>query len=170
MYKEIIGKVCEMKIIKNMVDFIRSAIVALISCLLTLFSPIQDILVGMVVLLTLNGVCGLFADIINGNGWEMNKATKFLVQCFVYFVLVMALFVVGHFIHKHDEAITCVKIIMIITTWVFSINILRNCRNCCPQESSMYKLLDILYYIVSVQIVEKIPFVASYIARKGEEK
>ena len=103
-----------MKIIKNMVDFIRSAIVALISCLLTLFSPIQDILVGMVVLLTLNGVCGLFADIINGNGWEMNKATKFLVQCFVYFVLVMALFVVGHFIHKHDEAITCVSIISII--------------------------------------------------------
>ena len=141
LYKEIIGKICEMKIIKNMVDFIRSAIVALISCLLTLFSPIQDILVGMVVLLTLNGVCGLFADIINGNGWEMNKATKFLVQCFVYFVLVM----------------------------VFSINILRNCRNCCPQESSMYKLFDILYYIVSVQIVEKIPFVASYIASKGEE-
>lgn len=152
-----------------MVDFLRTAIAMLFSCLLTLFSPIQDILIGMVVLLAMNGVFGLLADIINGNGWKMNKATRFLIQCFVYFVLVMALFVVGHFIHKDSEAATCVSIISIITTWVFSINILRNCRNCCPKTSSMYKLFDILYYIVSIQIVEKVPFVASYIARKEEE-
>ncbi len=152
-----------------MVDFLRTAIAMLFSCLLTLFSPIQDILIGMVVLLAMNGLFGLLADIINGNGWKMNKATRFLVQCFVYFVLVMALFVVGHFIHKDSEVATCVSIISIITTWVFSINILRNCRNCCPKTSSMYKLFDILYYIVSIQIVEKVPFVASYIARKEEE-
>lgn len=152
-----------------MVDFLRTAIAMLFSCLLTLFSPIQDILIGMVVLLAMNGLFGLLADIINGNGWKMNKATRFLVQCFVYFVLVMALFVVGHFIHKDSEAATCVSIISIITTWVFSINILRNCRNCCPKTSSMYKLFDILYYVVSIQIVEKIPFVASYIAHKAEE-
>ena len=152
-----------------MVDYIRSAVVALVSCLLTLFSPIQDVLVGMVVLLALNGFLGLVADIINGNGWKMGKATKFLIQCFVYFVLVMSLFVVGHFIHKHDEAVTCVSIISIITTWVFGINILRNCRECCPRTSSMHRLFDILYYIVSVQIIEKVPFVANYIKHKEEE-
>lgn len=152
-----------------MIDFLRTAIAMLFSCLLALFSPIQDILIGMVVLLAMNGLFGLLADIINGKGWKMNKATRFLVQCFVYFVLVMALFVVGHFIHKDSEAATCVSIISIITTWVFSINILRNCRNCCPKTSSMYKLFDILYYVVSIQIVEKIPFVASYIAHKAEE-
>lgn len=152
-----------------MVDFLRTAIAALFSCLLTLFSPIQDILIGMVVLFAVNGLFGLFADIINGNGWKMYKATKFLVQCCVYFTLVMALFVVGHFIHKDNEAATCVSVVSIITTWVFSINILRNSRNSCPKTSSMYKLFDILYYIVSIQIVEKVPFVASYIARKEEE-
>lgn len=152
-----------------MIDYIRSAVVALISCLLTLFSPIQDVLVGMTVLLALNGFLGLLADIINGNGWVMNKALKFLIQCFVYFVLVMALFVVGHLIHKHNEAITCVSIISIITTWVFGINILRNCKECCPKTSSMYKLFDILYYIVSIQIIEKVPFVANYIKHKEAE-
>ena len=152
-----------------MVDFLRTAIAALFSCLLTLFSPIHDILIGMVVLFAVNGIFGLFADIINGNGWKMNKATNFIVQCAVYFVLVMALFIVGHFIHKDTEAATCVSVVSIITTWVFSINILRNGRNSCPKDSSMYKLFDILYYVVSIQIVEKIPFVASYIASKGEE-
>jgi hypothetical protein len=34
----------------------------------------------------------------------------------------------------------------------------------------MYKLFDILHYIVSVQVIEKIPYVAAYMAEKQEEK
>lgn len=53
-----------------MVEYIRSAIVALVSCLITLFSPIEDIMLGMVVLLAVNGLFGLLADIFNGVGWK----------------------------------------------------------------------------------------------------
>lgn len=153
-----------------MVEYIRSAVVALVSCLITLFSPIEDIMLGMVVLLAVNGLFGLLADIINGVGWKTKKAIGFLYQTAVYFVLVMSLFVVGKFIHKHDEAVTCVSMISVITTWVFGINIFRNGRECCPKNSSMYKLFDILHYIVSVQIIEKIPYIENYIREKQKDK
>ena len=152
-----------------MVEYIRSAVIALVSCLITLFSPIEDIMLGMVVLLAVNGLFGLLADIFNGVGWKTKKAIGFLYQTAVFFVLVMSLFVVGKLIHKHEEAITCVSVISVITTWVFGINILRNGRECCPKGSQMYKLFDILHYIVSVQIIEKIPYIENYIIEKQKE-
>ena len=67
-----------------MVEYIRSAIVALVSCLITLFSPIEDIMLGMVVLLAVNGLFGLLADIFNGVGWRTKKAIGFLYQTAVF--------------------------------------------------------------------------------------
>lgn len=153
-----------------MVYYLKAAVITFISGLLTLFSPIQDILIGMVILLSINGLFGLIADIMDGERWHSKKALSFLYQCFIYFGLVMSLFVVGKFIHKPSEAATCVSMISIITTWVFTINILRNVKQCMPRSSPMYKLFDILHYIVSVQVIEKIPYVAAYMAEKQEEK
>lgn len=154
----------------NMIDNLKHLIVMAVSCLISMFSPIDDVLLGMVVLLCVNGAFGLVADIIQGDGWHTKKALSFLTQCFVYFGLVMSLFVVGHLIHKHDEAVTCVSIISIITTWVFTVNILRNGKLCTPEGSPMHRLFDILHYIASVQVVERIPYVSDFMRREAERK
>lgn len=146
----------------------------IISSVISLFTPIQDVVLAMLILFCVNGAFGLLADIIDGNGWSNKKALSFLKQCFIFFGTLFSLFAIGHFLHEEDETFTCVKIICIITTWVFGVNILRNARQSCSNGSSMYRLFDILYYIVSVQVVEKIPFVSNYIAARksnnGDEK
>ena len=141
-----------------MIDFLRGVFVALFSFLVVVFTPIKDSLIGM-----------LIADIMNGGGFKAKKALIFTKQCFIYYGTILLLFPVGFFLHKQEETATAIGVVSMITAWVFVANILRNCRACCPKDTPMYKLFDILYYIVSVQVVEKIPFIASYIARKTEE-
>lgn len=154
-----------------MITELKTLIVLAVSSLISLFSPIKDVLIAMLILFCVNGAFGLLADIFNGRGWDTKKALSFLLQIFIFFGAISTVFAVGKFLHEEDETMTCVKIICIITTWVFSVNIFRNCRVCTPNGSSMHRLFDILYYVASVQVVEKIPFVKEYLmSKKGEEK
>lgn len=151
-----------MQEVKIVIGFVISSIVAM-------FAPIGDMMIAMLLLFIINGGVGLLEDIINGDGWKKKKAMAFGMQCAVYFGTIMSLFVIGRLIHKHIEAVTCVNTISIVTIWVFGTNILRNARDCCTIDSSMYKLFDILYYVVSVQVVERLPIVQSYIAARRAE-
>lgn len=152
-----------------MIDFLRGVFVALFSFLVVVFTPIKDSLIGMLILFAANGLFGLIADIMNGGGFKAKKALIFTKQCFIYYGTILFLFPVGFFLHKQEETATAIGVVSMITAWVFVANILRNCRACCPKDTPMYKIFDILYYIISVQVVEKIPFIASYIARKEGE-
>ena len=152
-----------------MIDFIRGILITFISYLLTFFAPVQDFFVGMLFLFVANVVFGVIADYINGSKWQKRKFFRFFWDCFIFFGLLSFFYIIGHFVHKQEEAITCVSVISLIAIWAFGINILRNCRNCCLRTSSMYKLFDILYYIVSIQIIVKVPFVANYIKHKEKE-
>ena len=148
---------------------IRALIGLVISSVISLFTPIEDVMIAMLVLFSVNGAFGLLEDILHADGWKTKKAFAFLGQCGLYFGTMMSLFLIGHLIHEREEAMTCVKVISVITVWVFGVNILRNARSCCHAGSTMYRLFDILYYVVSVQVVEKIPFVQNYLLRKEVE-
>lgn len=154
-----------------MITELKTLIVLAVSSLISLFSPIKDVMVAMLILFCVNGAFGLFADIFTGKGWNTKKALSFLLQIFIFFGSISSVFAVGKFLHEEDETLAYVKVICIITTWVFSVNIFRNCRTCTPEGSSMHQLFDILYYISSVQVVERIPFVKEYLmSKKGEKK
>lgn len=149
---------------------IRLFVGVVTSSIVALFAPIGHVMFAMVWLFAINGAMGLLEDILHADGWKTKKALSFIGQCGIYFGTVMSLFLIGHLIHEHENAMSSVKMISIITVWVFGTNILKNARDCCPAGSSMYKLFDILYYVASVQAIEKIPFVQNYLSRKKEKK
>ena len=148
---------------------VRILIGIVVSSVISLLAPIGDVMWGMLLLFLVNGGMGLLEDIINGEGWKKKKAMAFGVQCAVYFGTVMSMFAIGRLIHKHDEAVSCVNTVSVVTMWVFGTNVLRNARDCCTEGSSMYKLFDILYYVASVQVVERLPIVRNYIAARRAE-
>nr|DAR63561.1 MAG TPA: holin [Caudoviricetes sp.] len=152
-----------------MIDFIRGVLVTFLSCLLAFFAPVQDFLIAMFCLFVANVAFGVLADYINGGEWQRRKFFVFFRDCLVFFGLVASFYVIGYFVHRREEATTCVSVSCLLAIWAFGINILRNCRNCCLKTSSMYKLFDILYFIVSAQVIQKVPFVAEYIKNKEAE-
>ncbi|WP_314923050.1 phage holin family protein [Prevotella pallens] len=152
-----------------MIDFIRGVLVTFLSCLLAFFAPVQDFLVSMFCLFVANVAFGVLADYVNGGEWQKRKFFVFFRDCLVFFGLIVAFFVIGYFAHRREEAATCVSVTCLLAIWAFGLNILRNCKECCLKTSSMYKLFDILYFIVSAQVIKKVPFVAEYIKSKEVE-
>ena len=142
---------------------IKTFIIAVISGVLALLYPIKDFMHSMIIVFVINFLCGLIADYRNGGGWKMRKAMVFFYHILVFFMLASCIFFVGHFLHNREEALFCVKTLCFIALWFYSINILKNLRIMLIDKTPMWNLVNFLYFIVSLKMVNKIPFLNDYL-------
>lgn len=149
---------------------LKGMIIATVAAVISFFLPIGDFIVAMIILFMVNFCFGLLADIVNGGGWDRKKAMQFFVQCFVFFVLVACIFSIGEKMHAHEEAVSGVEYLCVVALWFFLVNIARNWMNIAPKESVFHKIAYFVYYVLSVQFVERIPFLKRFIAEKEQEK
>lgn len=150
-------------------DDIRIILANLISAVFSFLSPIQDFMVSIVVLFTVNFIFGLTADIVDGTGWKWKKAFKFFTHCLIFFALAASVYVCGHYMHNESGAVQCVTYICYVAIWAYSVNVLRNLRIILKQGTPLYKVVDILYYVLTLKMVSKIPFINDYINHQQEE-
>lgn len=127
-------------------------------------------MLAMIVLFIVNFSFGLLADIVNGGGWERKKALQFFTQSMVFFLLAFCIFSIGEKMHAHQEAVSSVKYLCTVAVWFFSVNIARNWMNITPRKSVFHRIAYFVYYVLSVQFVERIPFLKRFIAEKEKEK
>ena len=151
---------------------IKTFIIAIVSGLLALLSPIKDFMHAMIMIFVINFFCGLIADYRSGNKWSMQKAMIFFYSITVFFVLISAFFIIGKFMHNPDEALYSVKFICLFGLWIYTINILKNLKIMLIDETPMWRFVDFLYFIISLKMINKIPFLNDYLtinkAFKGE--
>ncbi len=141
---------------------LKTLAITIFGLLASLFSPIQDFMVAMMILLTVNLLFGIASAVASGEGWSWKKACMFFVFCGGLFFCFASMFAVGHFLHQDAEAVLCVKYACFIAVWVFGTNILRNWRQMLKKGTSTYKFVDILLYVLTVQFVEKLPWVKKW--------
>ena len=149
---------------------IKVIIVNILTAVLGFLSPIQDFMVAIVVLFACNFVFGLTADMVTGGEWSWRKAWRFFTHCFVFFVLAAAVFTCGHYMHNEGGAVQCVSYICYVTIYIYAVNILRNIRHMLLEGSGMYRVVDILYYILTLKAVDRIPYLSEYLKRTNEKK
>ena len=65
---------------------IRSVIIAVAGAFFALISPIQDFMLGMLILFVLNFAFGWLAAIFGGEEWSWRKAGMCFVYCFIFSV------------------------------------------------------------------------------------
>lgn len=150
-------------------DDIRIILANLISAVFSFLSPITDFMAAIVVLFIINFIFGLTADIVGGEGWRWKKAFRFFVHCLVFFALAASVYVCGHFMHNESGAIQCVTYICYVAIWAYSVNVLRNLRLIIKEGTPLFKVVDILYYVLTLKMVSKIPFVNDYINSKEDK-
>lgn len=138
---------------------LRTVIVTVIGAILTMLAPIQNFMYAMVLLFALNFIFGIVAAWVNKEGWDTKKALMFFAYCAIFFVTACAVFIIGHFMGEHQQAITVVKILCYLAVYVFGTNIFRNLCLIVPPNSNWYKLFDLCYYMLSVKFIEKFPFI-----------
>lgn len=148
---------------------IKGFLIATLAALVSFFMPISDFIVAMIILFVVNFCFGLLADIVNGGGWDKKKAEQFFVQSLVFFMLAFCIFGIGEKMHAHTEAVSGVKYLCIVALWFFSVNIARNWMKITPKTSVFHKIAYFAYYVLSVQFVERIPFLKRFIEEKNLE-
>ena len=149
----------------NLID-LKTPVITVCGLLTSLFTPILDYMIAMLILLSINLLFGIAAARSNGEEWSWKKALLFFVFCGGLFVTFASMFAVGHFLHQDAEAALCVKYACFIAVYVFGTNILRNWRSMLIEGTSMYKFVDVLLYVLTVQFVEKLPWVKKYQEQK----
>lgn len=151
----------------NSLAELKTLVVTIFGLLASLFSPILDFMLAMVILLSINLFFGVASAVASGEKWSWKKASMFIVFCGGLFFCFASMFAVGHFLHQDAEAALCVKYVCFIAVWVFGTNILRNWRKMLHKGTATYKFVDILLYVLTVQFVEKLPWVKKYQEEKG---
>lgn len=147
---------------------VKVVIIGIINAVLGFLSPIHDFMIAIVILFVLNFIFGLTADIVTGGEWSWRKAFRFFTHCLVFFVIAAAVFTCGHFMHNQDGAVQCVSYICYVAFYVYAVNIFRNLRHMLKEGTDMYKVVDILYYILTLKVVDKIPFLGEYLNKKKD--
>lgn len=149
---------------------IKGFLIASFAALVSFFMPISDFIVAMIILFVVNFCFGLLADIVDGQGWQKKKALQFFVQCLIFFMLAFCIFSIGEKLHAHEQSVSGVKYLCVVALWFFSVNISRNWMNITPKNSTFHKIAYFINYVLSVQFVERIPYLKRFIAEKEQEK
>ena len=53
--------------------------------------------------------------------------------------------------------------------YIYAVNILRNLRHMLLEGSGMYRVVDILYYLLTLKVVDKIPFLSEYLNKNKND-
>ena len=138
---------------------LKSILIMVVGGVLSLLSPIEKFMWAMIVLFILNFMFGLLSAIVNKEGWSTKKAMWFFGYCAIFFVTCASLFVIGHFMGQPDEAQAVVKCICFLAVYIFSVNIVRNWRSVLVKGTAWYKFVDLLYYVLTMEVIEKLPMV-----------
>lgn len=145
---------------------VKFVICSVVSGILSLLVPIRDFMIAMIIVFSLNYLFGWVAGMVHGESWSFKKSMVFFYHCTLFFVLTSALFVTGHFMHNEGETLGVVKALCGIAIWFYATNIARNWQVMLVEGTTMYKVAGFVYYILTLKMVDKIPYLSEYL-KKG---
>ena len=145
---------------------VKFVICSVVSGVLSLLVPIKDFMIAMIIVFSLNYLFGWVAGMVHGESWSFKKSMVFFYHCTLFFVLTSALFVTGHFMHNEGETLGVVKALCGIAIWFYATNIARNWQAMLVEDTTMYKVAGFVYYVLTLKMVDKIPYLSEYL-KKG---
>ena len=143
-------------------DTLKLVFASLLANIAGLLFPIKNDIFGLVLLFSLNFIVGMLADLSNQRDWSFRKAFCFFRDTAVYFVMVASIYVLGHLKGEEGAAVHCVSFMIYVAIYFYGTNILRNARMLTQEHSTLFKVLDFLYYVLSLKAVGKYGCLKNY--------
>ena len=151
-------------------DSIRLTVATLLANVAGLLFPIRDDIYGLVLLFTVNFIMGMLADVCNRREWSFNKAFRFFRDAAIYFVMVSSIYLLGHFKGEEEAAMHCVSFMIYVAIYFYGTNILRNARMLTNERSTLFAVLNFLYYLLSLRVLEKSESLKGYFEHERDRK
>ncbi|MBQ5888390.1 MAG: hypothetical protein IIW77_03845 [Bacteroidaceae bacterium] len=144
-------------------DSLKIVTASLVANVVGLLFPIWNDIFGLVLLFTANFVVGLLADVCNRREWSFRKAFCFFRDAGIYFAMVACIYLLGYFKGEERAAVHCVSFMIYVAIYFYGTNILRNARMITNEKSTLYRVLDFLYYILSLKVLQRSKSLKNYI-------
>lgn len=151
-------------------DSFKLMVASLFANIAGLLFPIKNDIFGLVLLFCVNFVVGLFADIANHREWSFTKAFCFFRDAAIYFVMVASIYLLGHLKGEEIAAVHCVSFMIYVAIYFYGTNILRNARMITNEGSTLFRILEFLYYVMSLRILERYGYIKDYIDNEKHGK
>lgn len=151
-------------------DGLRIVAASLVANVVGLMFPIRNDIFGLVLLFTANFVVGLLADVCNHREWSFRKAFCFFRDAGIYFAMVACIYLLGYFKGEERAAVHCVSFMIYVAIYFYGTNILRNARLITNERSTLFNVLNFLYYIFSLKVLERSGYLKDYINYEKRNK
>ena len=151
-------------------DGMKLLVTSLLANIAGLLFPIKNDIFGLVLLFCVNFFVGLLADVGNRKEWSFRKAFRFFRDAAIYFVMVASIYVLGKLKGEDVAAIHCVSFMIYVAIYFYGTNILRNARLITNEHSTLYRILDFLYYIMSLRVLERYTCLKDYFEYENHDE
>lgn len=152
-----------MEIVTNL----RNLLATLLSVTLAYFAPITDMVFVIFFIFAINCVAGMVAGIVTQKErFNNRKFFHCLLETFVFYVIVLSVFVIGEKMKNLDGALQCITGIVYAVCYFYGVNTLRNLRKMFPKS----KPLSFMYYVLSFEVVKRIPYLQQFNENENEKK
>ena len=132
---------------------------------LAFFAPIANLIFAVFIIFLLNCIAGIVADVVTDRkGFELKKFFHCLFETMVFYVIIMAVYFIGDHLLNIAGAIQCSTVIVYAILYFYGTNILRNCIKLFPDS----KTLKFLYFVLSFEIVKKLPYMERFKEKEAE--
>lgn len=151
-------------------DGLKLFVATLLANMAGLLFPIRNDIYGLVLLFTVNFVVGMLADVCNHREWSFRKAFLFFRDAAIYFVMVASIYLLGYFKGEEEVAVHCVSFMIYVAIYFYGTNILRNARMVTSERSTLFVVLDFLYYLLSLRVLERNDSLKMYFEHERNRK
>ena len=148
-----------------MLNTLRNLIVTILSVVIGYFAPLKDIIFVIFFVFLLNCVFGLIAGVgVEGERFNLKKFFRCIVETLVFYVIVLSIYLIGEKMGNPSGAVQCISGVVYAIIYFYFVNILRNAHKLLPKS----KVIKFLYYVLSFEIIKKIPYLQQF--QKNAEK
>ncbi|MBQ3244214.1 MAG: phage holin family protein [Bacteroidaceae bacterium] len=151
-------------------DSVRFLFATALANVAGLLMPIKNDIYGLVLLFTLNFVIGMLADVCNHREWSFKKAFRFFRDAAIYFGMILSIYLLGCFKGEERAAVHCVSFMIYLAIYFYGTNILRNARLITDDRSTMFRILDFIYYLLSLRVLEQNKLLKDFVEHENDKK
>jgi phage-related holin len=150
---------------ENLFTPLKSAMVTALCAILAFFAPIANLIFAVFIIFLLNCIAGIVADVVtDSKSFDLKKFFHCLFETMVFYVIIMAVYVIGDKLLNLAGAIQCSTVIVYAILYFYGTNILRNCAKLFPDS----KTIKFMYYVLSFEIIKKIPYMDRFKEKEAE--
>ena len=150
---------------ENLFTPLKSVLVTALCAVLAFFAPIANLIFAVFIIFLLNCIAGIIADVVTDRKqFDLKKFFHCLLETMVFYMIIMAVYVIGDKLLNIAGAIQCSTVIVYAILYFYGTNILRNCIKLFPDS----KTLKFLYYFLSFEIIKNLPYMERFKEKEAE--